>query len=86
MMSDVLMTMSSLVQLFSTKCSLCRLIRHPGSFSEHLIGKHCGIPQQTEGQSFGDHLISESVSVMLSSVIETSFYCALFCVFMACVR
>jgi hypothetical protein len=49
-----------------TECSLCRLIRRP----EHLIGKHCGISRQTEGHSFGDHLISESVSVTPSSVIE----------------
>jgi hypothetical protein len=40
----------------------------------------------TEGHSFGDHPISESVSVMPSSVIEASFYCALLCVFMARVR
>jgi hypothetical protein len=30
------------------------------------------IARQTEGHSFGDHLISESVSVTLSSVIEAS--------------
>jgi hypothetical protein len=69
-----------------TECSLCRLIRHPGSFSERLIGRHCGIPQQTEGHSFGDHLISESISVTPSSVIEAYFYYALFSVFMAHVR
>jgi hypothetical protein len=39
---------------------------------EHLIGRHCGISWQTEGHSFGDHLISESVSVTPSSVIEVS--------------
>jgi hypothetical protein len=50
------------------ECSLCRLIRHP----EHLIGRHCGISCQTEGHSFGDHLISESVSVTVSSVTEAS--------------
>jgi hypothetical protein len=49
-------------------CSLWRLIRRP----EHLIGRHCGISRQTEGQSFGDHLISESVGVTPSSVIEAS--------------
>jgi hypothetical protein len=50
------------------ECSSCRLIRRP----EHLIGRHCGISRQTEGHSFGDHLISESVSVTPSSVIEAS--------------
>jgi hypothetical protein len=60
------------------ECSLRKLIRRP----ELLIGRHGGIFRQTEGHSFGDHLISESVSVMQSSVIEASIYCALFCVFM----
>jgi hypothetical protein len=50
------------------ECSLCRLIRCP----EHLIGRHCGISRQTEGHSFGDRLISESVIVTPSSVIEAS--------------
>jgi hypothetical protein len=60
------------------RCSLCRLIRRPGSFSERVIGRHSGIPRQTEGHSFGGHLISESVlrhrvlykllSIVLSSV------------------
>jgi hypothetical protein len=50
------------------ECSLCRLIRHP----EHLIGRHCGISEKTVGHSFGDHLISESVSVTPSIVIEAS--------------
>jgi hypothetical protein len=50
------------------ECSLCRLIRRP----EHLIGRHCCISRQTEGHSFGDHLIIESVSVTPSSVIEAS--------------
>jgi hypothetical protein len=48
--------------------SLCRLIRRP----EYLIGRHCSISRQTEGHAFGDHLISESVGVTLSSVIEAS--------------
>jgi hypothetical protein len=55
-----------------------RLIRS----SEHHIGRHCCIYRQTEGHSFGDHLISGSVSVTPSSVIHRSFYCALFLVFM----
>jgi hypothetical protein len=39
--------------------------------------------RQTEGHSFGNHLISESVSVTPPSVTETSLYSALFCAFMA---
>jgi hypothetical protein len=50
------------------ECSLYRLIRRP----EHLIGRHSGTSRQTEGHSFGDHLISESVSVTPPSVIEAS--------------
>jgi hypothetical protein len=69
-----------------TECSLCRLIRYPGSFLEHSIGRYSGIPRQTEGHSFSDHLISESVSVAPSSVTESSLYSALFRVFMTCVR
>jgi hypothetical protein len=49
-------------------CSFCRLIRRP----EHLIGRHYGISRQTEGHSFGDHLISGSVNVTPSSVVEAS--------------
>jgi hypothetical protein len=52
-----------------------RLIRRP----EHLIGRHCGISRQNEGHSFGDHLISESVSITPSSVIEASIVlCSVF--------
>jgi hypothetical protein len=51
------------VQCLSTR----RLIRRP----EH-IGRHCGIARRTEGHSFDDHLISGSVSVTPSSVIEAS--------------
>jgi hypothetical protein len=50
------------------ECSLYRLIKRP----EHLIVRHCGISRQTEGNSFGDHLISESVSVTPTSIIEAS--------------
>jgi hypothetical protein len=53
---------------------------------QNVVLGDCGIPRQTEDHSFGDHLISESVSVAPSSVTEASFYCALFCVFMAGVR
>jgi hypothetical protein len=70
------------LQVATTECSLCRLIRRPGSFSERPIGIHSGISRRTEGHSFGDHPISESVSVTPSNVIEASFYCAL-CCFMA---
>jgi hypothetical protein len=69
-----------------TRCSLCRLIRRPGSFRETLIGRHCGSPRQTQGHSFGEHLISESVSVAPSGVTEASFYSAVFCVFIVGVR
>jgi hypothetical protein len=69
-----------------TECSFCRLIRCQGSFSERLISRHRGLPRQTEGQSFGDPLISESVSVAPSIVSEFSLYSALFCVFMTRVR
>jgi hypothetical protein len=36
------------------------------------VSADTGISRQTEGHSFGDHLISESVSVTSSSVIEAS--------------
>jgi hypothetical protein len=42
------------------------LIRSP----VYLIGRHSGISPKTEGHSFGNHLISELVSVTQSSVIE----------------
>jgi hypothetical protein len=48
-------------------CSFCRLIRGSG----HLICD-TGISRQTEAYSFGDHLISLSVTVTPSSVIEAS--------------
>jgi hypothetical protein len=55
-------------------CSLCRLTGRP----EHLIDKHCGISRQAEGHSFGDHLISELVSVTPESVIDASIvFCSL---------
>jgi hypothetical protein len=53
----------------------------PQSFSVRCHGTQCGCGRQTEGHSFGDHLISESISVisiMPSSVMEASFYSALF--------
>jgi hypothetical protein len=39
---------------------------------QNMLSADNGIPQQTEGHSFGDHLISGSVSVTPSSVIEAS--------------
>jgi hypothetical protein len=57
----------------ATKCSLCRLISRPGGLSVCHLGTHCGSPQQTERHSFGNHLISESVSSMPPSVTEASF-------------
>jgi hypothetical protein len=56
------------------ECSLCRLIRRP----EHLIGRHCGVSRQTEGHSFCDHLISESVSVTPLNIIEASIVLCLY--------
>jgi predicted GNAT family acetyltransferase len=71
-------TVLLLIMYTYTGCSFCRLIRRP----ELLIGRHTVISRQTEGHSFGDHMISESVNVTSSSV----FYCAMFCVFMTRVR
>jgi hypothetical protein len=44
---------------------MCRLIRRP----EHLIGRHGSTSWQTKGNSFGDHLISESISVTEASIV-----------------
>jgi hypothetical protein len=60
--------------------------KHGNLTSDHLQGDHCarlldvqnifsadtGISRQTEGHSFGDHLMSESVSVTPSSVTKAS--------------
>jgi hypothetical protein len=46
---------------------------------QNILSADTGISRQTEGHSFGDHLIIESVSVTPSSVIEASI---VFCVFM----
>jgi hypothetical protein len=53
--------------LAEIECSFCRLIRRP----EHLIERHW-YRWQSEGHSFGDHMISLSVIVTPSSVIEAS--------------
>jgi hypothetical protein len=58
-MSEVRLTLWEF-QSANIGCSFCRLIRRP----EHFISR------KTEGHSFGDHLISESVSVTPSSVTE----------------
>jgi hypothetical protein len=42
--------------------------------SERRLGTHCGIPRQTKDYSFGNYLISESVSVKPPSVTEASLY------------
>jgi hypothetical protein len=39
---------------------------------QNILSADTGISRQTESHSFGDHLISESVSVTPSSVIEAS--------------
>jgi hypothetical protein len=39
---------------------------------QNLLSADIFISRQTDGYSFGDHLISESVSIMPSSVIEAS--------------
>jgi hypothetical protein len=39
---------------------------------QNILSADTDISRQTEGHSFGDHLISESVSVTQPSVIEAS--------------
>jgi hypothetical protein len=39
---------------------------------QNILSADTGISRKTEGHSFGDHLISESVSVTPSSVMEAS--------------
>jgi hypothetical protein len=39
---------------------------------QNILSTDIGIFRQTEGHSFGDHLISESISVTPSSEIQTS--------------
>jgi hypothetical protein len=55
--------------VFGTKCR-----PHYDTYSVNCAGllDVPNISRQTEGHSFGDHLISESVSVTPSSVIEAS--------------
>jgi hypothetical protein len=43
-----------------------------GLLDMNILSADAGITRQTEGHSFGDHLISESVSVTSSNVIEAS--------------
>jgi hypothetical protein len=40
----------------------------------NVLSADTGISRKTENHSFGDHLISGSVSVKLSSVIETAIF------------
>jgi hypothetical protein len=47
---------------------------------QNILPADTGISRLTEYHSFGDHLISGSVSV--TPECDRSFYCALFCVFM----
>jgi hypothetical protein len=54
-------------------CSFCLLD------VQNILSADTGIFRQTEGHSFGDHLISKSVSVTPSSVIEASIVlCSVF--------
>jgi hypothetical protein len=69
-----------------TERSLCRLIRRARTFCECLVGTYCACTWQTEDDSSGDDLITESVSVTPPSVAGVSLYSALFCVFMDRVR
>jgi hypothetical protein len=39
---------------------------------QNILSADTGISRQTEGHSFGDHLISKSVSVTPSNMIEAS--------------
>jgi hypothetical protein len=47
---------------------------------QNILSADAGISRQTEGHSFGDHLISESVSVTQSSMITeaSTVLCSLF--------
>jgi hypothetical protein len=49
---------------------------------QNILLADTAISQQTEGHSYGDHLISGSVSQCYAIERDRSFYCALFCVFM----
>jgi hypothetical protein len=58
-----------------------KILKHSSKYSVHsaglldvqnILSSDTGICRQAEGHSFGDHLISESVSVTSSSVIEAS--------------
>jgi hypothetical protein len=45
------------IQYTDTECAESKLVGCARSFQECLIGTHCRIPQQTEGYSFGNHVI-----------------------------
>jgi hypothetical protein len=54
-------------------CPFIRSVHYAGLLDvQNILLADTGISWQTEGHSSGDHLISESVSVMPSSVIEAS--------------
>jgi hypothetical protein len=45
-------------QVIKYRVFILQAFRRQRSFLESLIGRQCGSPRQTEGHSFGDHLIS----------------------------
>jgi hypothetical protein len=67
-----------MIPIFSTDCSLCRLIR-----AQNILSADTDISRQTECHSFFAHLISESVSVTPSFVIESSI-CSVLCLYDSC--
>jgi hypothetical protein len=57
-------------------CSFCMVIRRPVNFLESLIGRQCGSPQQTEGHSFGDHLISAVLRHQVLQKLPATVLCS----------
>jgi hypothetical protein len=49
-------------------------MRRPLSFPVRDLRTHCGSARQSEGHSFGDHLINESVGVTEASLYSAQFY------------
>jgi hypothetical protein len=60
--------------LYIQSINCAGLLDIQGASQNVVSADNCGIPRQTEGYSFSNHLISESVSVTPSSVIESSCY------------
>jgi hypothetical protein len=54
------------------RCEVSSYLEHSVLDVQNILAVDAGISRQIEGHSFGDHLISGSVSVTPSSVIETS--------------